>query len=90
MGCGRSHQHGPRNFDEYRLEPEELIDAGDEVVGLVYQRGRIKGGSDPIEQRIGYVCSVQDGKTVRVQVYFSWEEALRDAEQDSPAPEGPL
>ncbi|MDQ2939856.1 MAG: nuclear transport factor 2 family protein [Actinomycetota bacterium] len=67
------------NFEEYRLDPEELIDAGDQVVALVHQRGRIKGSADLIEQRIGYVWAVRNGKGARVQVYFSWEEALRDA-----------
>ena len=52
------------------------MDAGDQVVGLVFQRGRIRGSHDPIEQRIGYVWGVRDGKGVRIQVYFSWEEAL--------------
>ena len=68
-----------QNFDAYRLEAQEYIEAGDDVVVLIYQRGRIKGSSDPIEQPIGYVWSVRDGKTVRVRVHFSWEEALRDA-----------
>jgi len=70
------------NFDEYRLDPERFIDAGDAVVVLIYQRGRIRGSGDPIEQRIGYVWEVRDGKGARVQTYFSWEEALaaRDLE----------
>jgi ketosteroid isomerase-like protein len=67
------------NFDEYRLDPEKFIDAGDEVVALVFQRGRIKGSTDLIEQRIGYVWEVRNGKGVRVQVYFSWEDALEAA-----------
>jgi ketosteroid isomerase-like protein len=64
------------NFDQYRLDLEQAIDAGDHVVALVIQRGRIRGSADPVEQRIGYDWEVRHGKTVRVQVYFSWEEAL--------------
>jgi ketosteroid isomerase-like protein len=68
------------NFDEYRLDLKEAIDAGgDHVVALVHQRGLIKGGGDPIEGRLGYDWEVRDGKGVRVQVYFSWEEALEAA-----------
>jgi ketosteroid isomerase-like protein len=67
------------SFQEFRLDLEELIDAGDRVVALVYQRGRIKGGGTRIEQRIGYNWEVRNGKGVRVQVYFSWEEARRAA-----------
>jgi ketosteroid isomerase-like protein len=68
------------NFDEYRLDIEEVIDAGhNHVVALVLQRGLIKGGGGPIEGRIGYDWEVRDGKGVRVQVYFSWKEALQAA-----------
>ena|SRR5690242_15826169 len=67
------------NFDEYRLDLERLIDAGDDVVVLVYQRGRIKGSGDIIEQPIGYEWRIRKGKTVRVQVHFSWEAALEAA-----------
>jgi ketosteroid isomerase-like protein len=72
------------NFDEYRLDLEEAIDAGNgHVVVLVHQRGLIKGGGGPIEGRIGYDWEVRDNKGVRVQVYFSWEEALHAAGVDS-------
>jgi uncharacterized protein len=76
------------NFDEYRLDLERLIDVGDDVVVLVYQRGRIKGSGDMIEQPIGYEWRIRKGKTVRVQVHFSWEAALEAAglsEQDAHA-----
>jgi ketosteroid isomerase-like protein len=67
------------NFDGYRLELERVIDAGDRVVALGYQRARIKGSDDPIEQPVGYDWELRDGKGTRVQVYFSWEEALEAA-----------
>jgi ketosteroid isomerase-like protein len=64
------------NFDEYRLDVERALDAGDHVVALVIQRGRIKGSGDQIQQRIGFDWEVRGGKGVRVRVYFSWQEAL--------------
>ena len=67
------------NFDEYRLDLERLIGIGDELVVLVYQRGRIKGSGDVIEQPIGYEWYIREGRTVRVQVHFSWEAALEAA-----------
>ena len=66
-------------FDDYRLDLEEIIDAGDHVVALVTRRGCIKRSGDPIEQRIGYDWTIRDGKGVRVQAYFSWEDALAAA-----------
>jgi ketosteroid isomerase-like protein len=73
------------NFDEHRLDLEQLIDVGDDAVVLVYQRGRIKDSSDTIERRIGYVWRVWRGKIDRVQAYSSWEAALDEvglSEQD--------
>ena len=67
------------NFDEYRLDLDKAIDAGDRVVVLACQRGRIKGSSDWMEQQVGYDWEVRNGKGVRVQVYFSWGEALEAA-----------
>jgi ketosteroid isomerase-like protein len=67
------------NFDQYRLSIEELIDVGDRVLALLVQRGRIKESGDPIEQRIGHVWEVRDGKGVHVEVYFSWEQACEAA-----------
>ena len=76
------------NFDDFRLDIEQLIDLGDEVLVLLYQRGIIKGSATPIEQPIGYQARLDAGKIVRVQVYFSWEAALAAvglSEQDARA-----
>jgi ketosteroid isomerase-like protein len=73
------------SFDEYRLDVEKLIDLGDEVLVVVYQRSRAKGSSDTIEQPIGYVWRVSLGKAERVQAYSSWEAAFEEvglSEQD--------
>jgi ketosteroid isomerase-like protein len=67
------------NFDDYRLDLDRTIDAGDRVIALVYQRGRIKGSSNEIEQPIGYDWEIRNGKGVRVQVYFSWDKVLEAA-----------
>jgi hypothetical protein len=48
-------------------------------VVLLFARGQIRGGVAPIEQKLGYVWEVRDRKGVRIQVYFSWEEALEAA-----------
>jgi ketosteroid isomerase-like protein len=65
------------SFDEYRLDADEFIDAGEKVVVLAHQRGRLKGGA-AIEDKISYVWTLRDAKAVHVQVYFTWEQALAD------------
>ena len=67
------------NFDEYRVDPDRLIDAGDRVVALANQRGRIKGSAVPIAQEVGVVGTVRDAMIVHVEAYFSWSEALKAA-----------
>lgn len=78
-GIRRLASQWSENIDEYRLDPERFIDADDAVVVLLFARGRIPGGTAPIEQKLGYVWEVRDRQGVRIQVFFSWEEALEAA-----------
>jgi ketosteroid isomerase-like protein len=66
-------------FESYHLDIEELIDLGDRVLVLGYQRGIIRGSGDRVEQRTGWICEFRNGRGVRTWVYFSWEEALTAA-----------
>jgi ketosteroid isomerase-like protein len=59
------------NFEEFRVDVEELIDAGDEVVALGYNRGRIKGSAAPIEHQVAYIWTLRNGQGFRVHAYFS-------------------
>jgi ketosteroid isomerase-like protein len=67
------------SFDEFRLDLERAIDAGDHVIALLYQRGRIKGSSSQIEHKVGWDCEVLNGRIARVHPCFSWGEALQTA-----------
>jgi ketosteroid isomerase-like protein len=59
-------------LDEFRIDLETVIDAGeDRTVSLLHQRGRIKGSGHDLEQPIGVIIDVRDGKVTRVEVYFS-------------------
>ena len=63
-------------FSEFHAEPEELIDAGDHVVVVVYQRGRGKASGVEVERRVGQVWTVANGSAVRWQIFNDREEAL--------------
>ena len=66
-----------QQFDEYRLEPERIIELGDDrALALLHQRGRIKGSGDRIEQQVGYIARIREGKVTEVHVYFSWDATL--------------
>ena len=66
-------------FDEYCLDPEDLIDAGDAVIAPVHQTGR--GKVSGIEADVQYVLvfKLSGGKAVRVESYYDRGEAFRAA-----------
>jgi ketosteroid isomerase-like protein len=66
-----------RQFDDFRIDPSRMIDAGgDRIVVLSTQRGRIKGSDSWVEHRVGVLHELRDGKITRWRAYLSWEEAL--------------
>jgi ketosteroid isomerase-like protein len=68
------------DFDDYSVELERLIDAGDDrVVGLFRQRGIGKGSGAPVEFHSGLVYELQDGQVVRMRNYLDPKEALEAA-----------
>jgi ketosteroid isomerase-like protein len=65
------------SFDEYHWSQERLIDGdNDVVVGLYFQRGRIKGVDSWIDQPIGCVWRFRGELIARLDVFFSWEAAI--------------
>ena len=66
-------------WDERRLEAEEVIDAGDDVVVLLheYRRGRRSGIE--LETDTAVVCGVSGGRVVRIQGYMDRHAALEAA-----------
>ena len=66
-------------FDQFEMEVEEYMDAGDHVVVRAFQRatGAISGA--PVEARFWFVNTVRDGKIVRMGAYPDESEALEAA-----------
>jgi ketosteroid isomerase-like protein len=71
-----------RAFGLFRLELEELIDAGDKVVAIVRQVGRPHGASTEVVQPGVDVWTMRDGKAVAHVNYDDRDEALRSAGLD--------
>ena len=65
-----------REWESWRWDPEEYIDAGERVVAVlrVYAKGR-QSGVD-VERLDGAVYTMRDGKCVRLDYYGSKEQAL--------------
>jgi hypothetical protein len=67
----------PENFDDFRAEPEQFIDAGENVVVVGRFRGRAKNGVT-LDAPFVHVHRLRNGKTVRFQNYVDatpWAKA---------------
>src|SRR3954447_19925007 len=64
-------------WDSYRVEVEDVIDAGEEVVVLVRDFGRRAGMTVEASVVGGAVWTVRDGRVARVAFYLNRSEALK-------------
>jgi ketosteroid isomerase-like protein len=66
-------------WEERRLEPEDFIDAGDDVVVLLHEYRRGKGSGIELEAKTAAVVAVSGGRVVRIQGYMDRDAALEAA-----------
>ena len=73
-------------FEDYRWEPEQFVDAGDQVVVVGRSIGRGRGSGAPVDQEEIHVWTLRDGTAVRMEMYYDRGEAaagLGTAKADS-------
>ena len=63
-------------WDDWELEPEDYVDAGERVVVIINQRGRSKGSGIPLDMRFAQVWTLRDGRGIRMEMYASVDDAL--------------
>jgi ketosteroid isomerase-like protein len=63
-------------WDDWEIEVEDYIDAGERVVVILNQRGRSKATGVPVDMRLAQVWTLRDGQGIRMQMYASPDEAL--------------
>jgi ketosteroid isomerase-like protein len=78
-GFGQFHAKMAEAWEEPRWEPEEYIPAGDDIVVFIRFRGVGKGSGVPVDQQIGHVCTMRDGKLVKHVTYWDRNLALEAA-----------
>jgi ketosteroid isomerase-like protein len=66
-------------WEEYRLDAEELIDAGASVVVVVRERGRGKGSGIPFDRRWAQVWTFSQGRIVRWELFPDRAAAVESA-----------
>jgi ketosteroid isomerase-like protein len=63
-------------WDDYRLDVEELIDAGDRVLAVVVRHGRGRVSGAEVSDRIFHVWTFRDGAVVALDSLRDRAEAL--------------
>jgi ketosteroid isomerase-like protein len=66
-------------YDDVRIEPEQFIDAGGDVIVIARVRGKGRGSGVDIDWRQGYVWTIRNGKAVRFRWFNKPEQALEAA-----------
>jgi uncharacterized protein len=76
-GINRLMEFWTDNFDDLRVEPEEFVDAGDQVVvtSVLHGKGRASGAT--VELPYTFICALNDGKIVEIREYVSKDEAMK-------------
>jgi ketosteroid isomerase-like protein len=78
-GFVRASEEVQEAFDDYRVEPEEFIDAGNAVVVLAHISGRGRASGMTLDTRLAHLWVFRGDKVVRGEVYRTAEEALEAA-----------
>jgi ketosteroid isomerase-like protein len=63
-------------WDDWELEVEDYLHAGELVVTIVNQRGRSKATGVPVDMRFAQVWTLRDGQAIKMQMFASVDEAL--------------
>ena len=66
-------------FEEVVVEPEEFFERGDQIAVFVVTRLRPTGSSAVVENRIGHLWTMREGKASRLEVFPKREDALEAA-----------
>jgi ketosteroid isomerase-like protein len=68
-------------FGDVLWEPREIVDLGDRVLVRVHMSAQGHHTSLPIDEDVGHIYTLSNGKAVRLDIYRTWAEALNAAER---------
>jgi ketosteroid isomerase-like protein len=66
-------------WEDYRIEPEEVIDCGDKLVVFLLHCGRGKGSGLEVEHHLAQVIHLRNAVGLRVEIYWDRLHALEAA-----------
>ena len=64
-------------YEDFRVEAEEYVDAGDTIVVVARARGTARGSGMHMDQRSAQAWTVRGGKPIRMEQYPTREDALK-------------
>jgi hypothetical protein len=62
-------------FGDTTWEPQEIVDQGEQILVRVRFTATGHHTSLPIDDDIGQVFTMKDGKAIRLDIYRTWDEA---------------
>jgi hypothetical protein len=66
-------------WEDYSIEIDAYVDAGDRVVVLAHDRGRGRGSGAEVDEPLGQVWTLRALRVVRVDMFRTHQEALEAA-----------
>jgi ketosteroid isomerase-like protein len=64
------------SFDQFTIEPLEVIERGDVLIAVVRQSGRGQASGIAVSVEIAHAWTIREGRAVRWQAFGSREDAL--------------
>jgi ketosteroid isomerase-like protein len=71
------------DFVDYRMEEEEIIDLGGQVIAVMRQSGVGALSGVPVEGTVVHLWTVHDGRAVGLRAFSTREEALAEAAREA-------
>ena len=63
-------------FDDFRIEPREVVEQEPFLLAIVRQSGRGRASGAPIEIEIAHLWTIKDGRAIRLESHRTRQAAL--------------
>lgn len=67
------------SFAGFRVEPEQVVERGEELIAIVHQSGRGRTSGVEVNARLAHIWTIEDGRAVRWEAVADVDEVLRDS-----------
>jgi ketosteroid isomerase-like protein len=66
-------------FGDVSWKPEEIVELGDQILVRVHVEGSGRSTKLPMDDDIGQLYTIRDGRAVKVEIFRTWAEAREAA-----------